>query len=409
MELLNIKELRKGADGGNPKAPNAANYNEAKANPYPVLPDPLLNKDGKKVTTAEMWKQRRAEIIEDFDREIYGFAPKEIPKVTWRVTATRNQNIGGIPVTVRYVVGHVDNSAHPQVNVDISANLTIPATATAPIPVMVELGYSDGGKGGVESMPKGSTSWEQQVLTKGWGFVHLIPSSVQVENTADLSKGIIALCNKGQPRKVDDWGTVRAWAWGASRLLDYLETDKSVDAKQVGIEGVNVFGKVALLAMAYDERFAIGFIGNSSIGGAKLYRRHYGEQLENIAEPGKHHQLAGNFLKYAGPLTANNLPVDSHELIALCAPRPVFISSGSARTSGDWDDARGTYMAAVAAGPVYQLLGKKGLSTPDLPPAETAVIDGEIAFRQHRNGGSIAVNWPTFLQFADRYLKKAEK
>ncbi len=197
-------------------------------------------------------------------------------------------------------------------------------------------------------------------------------------------------------------------AWGASRALDYFETDKSVDAKQVGIEGLSRYGKAALVAMAYDQRFAIGFIGSSGEGGAKLHRRNFGELVENLAGAGEYHWMAGNFIKYGGPLTWNDLPVDAHELIALCAPRPTFISYGAAEgpgAEGKWVDQRGSFMAAVAAGPVFKLLGKKDLGTTEFPEVETALIDGELAFRQHRGGHTTGPNWPTFLTFASRYIK----
>jgi hypothetical protein len=247
-------------------------------------------------------------------------------------------------------------------------------------------------------------TWQQQVLAKGWGYASLIPTSIQADNGAGLTEGIIGLVNKGQPRKLDDWGALRAWAWGASRALDYFETDKAVDAKRVGLEGHSRYGKAALVSMAYDPRFAIAYISSSGEGGAKLNRRDFGERLENVAATNEYHWMAGNFLKYAGPLTANNLPVDAHELIALCAPRPVFIGAGA--TEGDgWADAKGMFLAAVAAGPVYRLLGKKGLGTSVMPPIETPLIDGDIGFRQHAGGHTPAPNWPTFLTFAERYLK----
>jgi hypothetical protein len=239
----------------------------------------------------------------------------------------------------------------------------------------------------------------------GWGYATLIPVSVQADNGAGLTEGIIGLVNKGQPRKLDDWGALRAWAWGASRALDYFETDKAVDRKQVGIEGLSRYGKAALLTMAYDSRFAIGFIGSSGAGGAKILRRNFGEQTENLASSGEYHWMAGNFLKYAGPLTVNDLPADAHELIALCAPRPVFISSGSQQVEGGWVDAKGMFLGAVDAGPVYKLLGKKDLGATQLPPMETALTEGEIAFRQHSGGHTTGPNWPTFLTFASRYIK----
>ncbi|HEX3146827.1 MAG TPA: hypothetical protein VHR66_01925 [Gemmataceae bacterium] len=406
MELLNMKSIRRGADG-NPKSANAANLDESKANPYPDLPDPLTLKNGQKVNTAEVWlKQRRAEIVEDFDHEVYGRVPKETPKVKWEVTDTRKEKIGDVPAVTKVLVGHVDNSAYPPITVDIQLTLTTPENAAGPVPVIMEFGFSFGGKGpGGPSAGKGGPNWQQQLLAKGWGFAILSPNSVQADNGNGLTKGIIGLCNKGQPRKVDDWGALRAWAWGASRALDYFETDKSVDAKQVGIEGLSRYGKAAIVAMAYEERFAIGFIGSSGAGGAKLHRRDYGEKVENVAGSGEYHWMAGNYIKYAGPLTAKDLPVDAHELVALCAPRPVFISVGSLQVEGGWVDARGMFMAGVGAEPVYKLFGKKGLGTAEFPMQETALIDGEIAFRQHAGGHTTGPNWPTFLKFADRYLK----
>jgi putative membrane-bound dehydrogenase-like protein len=397
MALLKIRSLRRGADGWNTRAPNAANYDESKANPHPKLPDPLMLKNGKKVTTAEMWvKQRRPEIVEEFDREIYGRVPRETPKVKWEVTGTRKHKVGDTEVVTKQLVGHVDNSAYPLVSVDINLTLTTPAEANGPVPVMMEFGFGFGGSGVAD--------WQRQVLQRGWGYAILSPNSIQADNGAGLTKGIIGLCNKGQPRKVDDWGALRAWAWGASRALDYFETDKAVDARQVGIEGHSRYGKAALVTLAYDERFAIAYVSSSGEGGAKLHRRNWGELVENVAGQGEYHWMAGNFLKYAGPLEWSDLPVDSHELIALCAPRPVFIGCGA--TNGDgWVDAKGMFLAAAGAGPVYRLLGKKDMGTSEFPAIETPLIDGEVAFRQHKGGHTPGPNWPTFLSFAERYVK----
>ncbi len=380
MEALKIESLRRGADGMNRNAPNAANYDESKANPYPDLPDPLVLKNGEKVATAEIWwAKRRPEIVEDFDREVYGRVPKDVPSVTWEVTGTTEEKVGDIPAITKRLVGHVDNSRCPQIKVDIQLTLTTPADAKGPVPVMMEFGFVFGprpggppGKAGDASKTKamppggfggGGPSWQQQVLAKGWGYAIIVPTSIQADNGAGLTRGIIGLCNKGQPRKPEDWGALRAWAWGASRALDYFETDKAVDAKQVGIEGLSRYGKAALVAMAYDRRFAIGFIGSSGEGGAKLHRRNFGEMVENLTGSGEYHWMAGNFLKYGGPLTPNDLPVDAHELIALCAPRPTFISYGASSgpgAEGQWVDQRGSFMAAVAAGPGLPAPGQEG-------------------------------------------------
>jgi Arylsulfotransferase (ASST) len=404
MDLLKIESLRQGANGFDPKAANAANYDESKANPYPKLPDPLVLKDGALVKTAEMWwKQRRPEIVEDFDREVYGRAPKETPKVKWEATDVKKRKVGDVDVVTKQLVGHVDNSAYPQITVDIKLTLTTPADAKGPVPVMMEFGFAGFGPPGFGESNPGS--WQHQVLAKGWGYAILIPTSVQADNGAGLTKGIIGLCNKGQPRKVDDWGALRAWAWGASRALDYFETDKAVDAKQVGIEGLSRYGKAAIVTLAYDQRFAVGFIGSSGEGGVKLHRRNCGELVENVASSGEYHWMAGNFLKYAGPLKWGDLPVDSHELVALCAPRPVFISCGTRQAGDGWVDAKGMFLAGVGAGPVYKLLGKKDMGATEMPEVETGLIDGEVAFRQHSGGHTTGPNWPTFLKFVDRYIK----
>jgi hypothetical protein len=445
MELLHITSLRPGVNGSNRQATNAANYDESKANPYPNLPDPLTLKDGRRVTTAEMWWQkRRPEIVEDFDREIYGRVPQITPKVTWEVTSTTRETNGTVPVITKQLVGHVDNSAYPLITVNLQVSLSTPVNATGPVPVMMQFGFIGGfggrgnfGRFGGTNAPGGTNSfartefgrgfggtnaagrggfgggfggggptWQQQVLAQGWGYAVISPNSVQPDNGAGLTQGIIGLCNKGQPRKVDDWGALRAWAWGASRALDYFETDKAVDARQVGLEGHSRYGKATAVAMAYDPRFAIAYVSSSGEGGARIHRRNWGELVENVAGSGEYHWMAGNFLKYAGPLTWGDLPVDSHELVALCAPRPVLLGAGA--TSGDgWADAKGTFLAGASAGPVYRLLGKKDMGTMEFPPIETSLIDGDVAFRQHSGGHTDGPNWPTFLTFARRYIKGA--
>lgn len=402
---LHITSIRPGANGSDPNAPNAANYDEAKANPYPELPDPLTLKNGKKVTTEkDWWKKRRPEIVEDFDREIYGRIPDHLPAVKWEVISTTREFNESIPVITKKLVGHVDNTSYPSVNVDIQLTLTLPEKVVTPVPVIMELSFVP--QSWRPQPPRDTTvkSWQQQVLAKGWGYASIIPTSIQPDNGAGLTQGIIGLVNKGQSRKPDDWGALRAWAWGASRAMDYFETDKSVDAKRVGLEGHSRYGKATAVAMAYDSRFAIAFISSSGEGGLKLHRRNVGEILENVAAAGEYHWMAGNFIKYAGPLHWNDLPVDAHELIDLIAPRPIFISNGG---SGDaWADARGMFMAAVAAGPVYKLLGKKDLGTTVFPPIETTLTDGDIAFRQHSGGHTPTPNWTTFLTFASRYFEK---
>jgi hypothetical protein len=418
LELLKISAVRPGPSG-TPTAPNAANSDESKATQYTSIPDPLVYNNGKQVKTAkDWWKKRRPEIVELFDREVYGRVPVNVPGVKWEVVKTSNDTVAKILVITKKLSGHVDNSAYPQITVNIDLTLVTPANATGPVPVIMEFGFSfpTGARPPVANAtrpqtattrPQGPTgpTWQQQVLEAGWGYAILVPGSIQADNGAGLTKGIIGLTNKGEYRKADDWGSLRAWAWGASRAMDYFETDKAVNAKCVGIEGVSRYGKASIVTLAYDDRFAIGFIASSGAGGVKLYRRIYGEQVENLAGSGEYHWFAGNFIKYAAdPLNQNDLPVDAHELVAMCAPRPVFISSGSPGSGDGWVDGRGMFVSGVHAGPVYKLLGKKDLGTTEFPPVETPLIDGDIAYRMHSGGHTGGPNWPYFIQFAKRYF-----
>lgn len=402
MQQLGISSIRQGANGRDPNASNAANYDESKGNPYPELPDALKLDNGKPVRNAKQWwKLRRPQIVEHFDREVYGRVPRQVPGVSWAVADTKEETRAGVAVVTRKLVGHVDNSAYPAINVDIELYLTTPAGAKG-VPVIIEFFPPEWA---ARIAPQPSPTWQEQVIARGWAYAILSPSSIQADNGAGLTRGIIGLVNKGQTRKPDDWGSLRAWAWGASRALDYLETDSAVDAKRAVIEGVSRYGKASLVTMAYEPRFAIGFIGSSGMGGAALHRRRIGELLENVAGSGEYHWMAGNYIKYAGPLTAKDLPVDAHELIALAAPRPLFIGAGSPDKGDAWVDPRGMFMATVAAGPVYRLLGKRALDTTVFPPIETPLTAGELAYRQHAGGHTSYPNWPTFLDFAARYFE----
>lgn len=408
LKQLNITSVRPGANGNDPKAPNAANYDEAKANPYPNLPNPLTLKNGTKVTDAKTWWTKlRPEIVEDFDREIYGRVPGNTPKVNWEVVKDTMEMNGDVQVHTKKLIGHVDNSLYPSISVNIDLALSVPANAKGPVPIVMEFGFVFPPGFRMPQQQQNNqpqpASWQQQLLAKGWGYAVLVPTSVQADNGAGLRQGIIGLMSKGQYRKPDDWGALRAWAWGADRAMNYFETNEDVDAKHVAIEGHSRYGKAALVTLAYNPRFATAFVSSSGEGGAKLHRRNAGELVENVASSGEYHWMAGNFIKYASTLNWGDMPVDSHELIAMCAPRPVFISGGN---KGDgWVDARGMFMAAVAAGPVYKLLGKKDLGTTEMPAVETGLMQGDISFRQHNSGHTPVPNWPTFIEFANRYFK----
>lgn len=260
-----------------------------------------------------------------------------------------------------------------------------------------------------------------ELIAAGWGCVMINPNSIQADNGAGLTRGIIGLTNLGQPRRPDDWGSLRAWAWGASRGLDYLQTDSRVDAKRVGIEGVSRYGKAALVTMAFDLRFAMALVGSSGAGGAAPHRRNSGEAVENLTGSGEYHWMAGNFLKYGaeestfGSKNASDIPVDSHQLIALCAPRLTFISYGiPEKGDAHWLDQRGSFMATVAASKVFRLLGSKGLGTTDdymnepLPPVNEGLLEGSLAWRQHNGGHTDAPNIKYFVAWAGQHLKAQE-
>jgi (4-O-methyl)-D-glucuronate---lignin esterase len=466
MDQLGIKQVRPGPSGDE-AAPNHANYDPATANPFPNYPDALTMNNGHQVTTPDMWWQlRRPEIVEDMEREVYGHVPKSLPNVTWTVTAADKEFVGRIPVIAKQLVGHVDNSACPQIDVNLSMVVVVPAEAKGPVPVLMMFGrsvlpnptqptpeeieqinsklkalliqsdpaikaifdqypaYSPivespfAGFGGRAPGVPAEPSPTEELIAAGWGYAAINPASVQADNGAGLTRGIIGLANKGQPRKPEDWGSLRAWAWGAARGLDYLETDPAVDAKHVGIEGVSRYGKAALVTMAFEPRFFMGLIGSSGKGGATPLRRNWGEALESLTGTGEYHWMAGNFLKYgafeamAGSKNAGDLPTDSNELIALCAPRLVFISYGiPEKGDAKWLDHQGSFMATVSAGPLYRLLGAKdtGITedyrTAKMPGVNVGLLDGELAWRQDDGGHTDAPNVKYFIQWADRLMK----
>jgi hypothetical protein len=460
MDQLGIKALRPGPSGDE-KAPNHANYDESQANPFPHLPDPLTMENGQKVTTAEMWRtRRRPELLEMFSKYVYGRVPNNVPKVTWTVTAVDHEMIGFTPVLAKDLIGVVDNSSAPEIGVRIHMTLVTPANAKGPVPVLMmfgRAGFPSPNEPRGEEMDRINKAlkallvqqdsslkdvfaqhpaWEPmrttpfqfpqmnedgdlpntwQLVAAGWGFVVLDPASVQADDGAGMTRGIIGLVNKGQPRKPEDWGALRAWAWGAGRGLDYLETDPSVDARRVGIEGVSRYGKATLVTMAFDQRFAMALVGSSGKGGATLLRRNFGEAVESLTG-GEYYWMAGNFLKYGaseaafGSKTPGDIPVDSNELIALCAPRPAFISYGiPAKGDARWLDHQGSFMATVDASRVYELLGAKGLElegdyhSAKMPPVNEGLLAGQLAWRQHDGGHTDAPNMKYFIQWADKF------
>ena len=256
MRQLGITALRPGPSG-NEQDPNHANYDEALANPFPVLPEALRLENGRLVTSAREWPKRRAEIVEEFEREVYGRVPPNAPTVTWSVTATDTGTIAGRRVVATQLTGRADNSGYPLIDVRLALTLVLPAHPPSAVPVMIM--FRPGGIAAALGRPvppserppfmlpppaPGSDApATEQLVVDGWGFAFLNPTSIQADNGAGLTRGIIGLTNRGQPRKPEDWGALRAWAWGASRALDYLATEPGVDARRVGIEGVSRYGR----------------------------------------------------------------------------------------------------------------------------------------------------------------------
>ena len=352
---------------------------------------------------------------------MYGRVPSHVPKVTWSITKSENTTIASHPVISRQMIGHVDNSLCPDIQVDVQMTLVTPTDVAGPVPVMIMFIFVPRPGMALPPAPNPSVKPDppatEQLISDGWGYATIVPTSIQADDGAGLTKGIIGSVNKGQPRKPEDWGALRAWAWGASRALDYFDTDKTIDPKRVGIEGVSRYGKAALVTMAFDTRFALALVASSGEAGTKPSRRNWGELVENLTGAGEYHWMAGNFLKYGaadstfGSKNAGDLPLDSNDLIALCAPRPTFISYG-VPDHGDakWGDQHGSYMATVAAGKVFRLLGAKDLETSDnymtepMPSVNMGLLNGQLAWRQHDGGHTDGPNWKYFIPWADKWI-----
>ena len=395
---------------GNPlrRAPtkHVSNYDEAKVGDY-KLPDPLVLQDGKSISTADQWfKQRRPEIIKLYEHEIYGRVPERAPALKFTVAETEANALDGTAIR-KHIVGRLGNSADgPPVNVW----LYLPAKAKGPVPVLLNLTFFGNDPGSVPTLARTNNGRPQfnlmgpltNSLAHGYGYAAVCYTEFEGDSTANS----ITLARKlalppGQTKPApDEWGTISVWAWGASRVLDYLQTDPAVDAKRVALIGHSRLGKTALWAGAQDPRFAMVFSSCSGEMGASLARRDYGETIDDMVA-NLSWQFAENFRKYSGHW--NDMPVDAHMLIALNAPHPVFITAG---TQDQWADPRGEFLAAVAAEAVYRLLGQKGLGETEGPPLDKPLIAGAIGFLYHTGPHAItAADWQAFFDFARRYLK----
>jgi hypothetical protein len=366
---------------------HVSNYDESKVRPY-TLPDPLVTFDGKPVTSAAAWTTlRRAEILRAYETEIYGRIPADAPRVSWTVVETVHEP----GFTKRRIAGAVGAApGAPRIEV----LLHVPRNAPKPVPVILLLQFG----GGVA--PVAQPPVAPEILAKGWGYATVGYLDIQPDRQDTFNQGVIGLTAGTRPRAADDWGTISAWAWGVSRIIDYFETDPLVNAKQIALHGHSRLGKTALWASALDPRIAAVYSSCSGEMGAALARRDWGETVDDMAQNFPW-QFAGNLQKWAGRW--NDMPVDAHMLIALSAPRPVFVTGG---TTDQWADPVGEFRAEVAAGPVYRLLGRKDLGVTELPPLDTPIIAGDLGWHYHTGGHAATVpDWRAFLQFLDKYFR----
>ncbi len=401
----NVPYIGKSDPKGNPvrlaKATgHVSNYSEDKVRPY-TLPDPLVLTDGRKVATPDEWvRKRRPGILAFYQTEVYGRVPAHAPKVTWEVAETDPTARGGRAV-MRRVVGRVGEKADgPRLTLTVYT----PAKAAAPVPVLLGIGF---GFGAGKAPPKaGAFDPIAEVLARGWAYATISYGDIQPDRADRWTEGVIGLTLKdGQQRPApDEWGTISAWAWGVSRCIDYLVTDRAIDPGRVAVTGASRLGKTVLWAAAQDERVAAVFAVVPGEMGASLIRRDWGETLDDMAQNFPW-QFAGNLQKWVGRW--NDLPVDQHMLIALCAPRPVYVNGG--RTD-QWSDPKGEFLALAAAGPVYRLLGAADLGVTEMPDLDKPVVTGRLAFHYHSSGHTaVPADWKAFLDFADRNYRTATK
>lgn len=381
------------------KTGHVSNYDESKVGHY-TLPDPLVLANGKPVLDAKTWEaQRRPEILRMYETEIYGRIPSGAPRVLWRVAETSTQSTPG--ALTKRIVGGIGDAAHaPQIHL----SLYTPANAKSPVPVVLMVNFHSN-----DSPPQNGSDAAQteaavtgDILSRGWDVATVGYQDVQPDRADSLNEGVIGLTSAAMHRQPgpDEWGAISAWAWGISRILDYLQTDKFVDPKHIAGFGHSRLGKTVLWASALDQRIAAVYASCPGEMGAALSRRDFGETVDDMAQNFPY-WFAGNFQKWVGHW--NDMPVDAHMLIALSAPRPVFITGGS---KDQWADPRGEFLAEVAAGPVYRLLGKKDLGTDQLPALDTPLISGDLGWYYHTGPhAATAEDWKVFLDFLGKYFR----
>jgi hypothetical protein len=372
----------KGRDVQYARTGHVTNYDESKVKPY-TLPDPLTLLNGAAVRDADTWfKKRRPEILEMFRTEYIGHVPASAPQVKWEVASSDPKAKGGSAI-MKKVVGRIGDKADgPRVNL----TLYIPAMATGPVPVILTVG----------------TGPTNDILSRGWAHATFSNADIQPDRNNAYHLGVIGMTlMKGQTEPAPhEWRAKSAWAWGVSRVVDYLLADKAIDGKCIAVQGHSRLGTTALWAGAQDERIAVVFASCSGESGASLARRDFGSTIDDLTEnyPWQH---AGNLNKWVGRW--NEMPIDSHMLIALMAPRAFFCNGG---TTDQWADPRGEFLGMVAAGPVYKLLGGKDLGTTELPPLDQPLITGDLGWIYHTGGHTCPPgDWQAFYEFAGRHFK----
>jgi len=371
------------------------NYYEEKVPSY-KLPDLLTAQNGKKITSAGMWEKiRRKEILELFRENVYGRVPSTSWSESFRLLNEEKNAMGG-DATLKQVDITINSDGK---TLDIRLTLFVPNKATKPVPAFLLIDN----RGPENTDPKRlvkSEFWPaEEVITRGYAVAVFSNADVDPDNFDDFKNGIHGLLDRGE-RKPDSWGTLAAWAWGASRCLDYFETDKDIDAEKVAVVGHSRGGKTALWAAAEDQRFAMAVANESGCGGASLARRKYGETIARITASFPH-WFCTNYTKWGN--NEDSMPVDMHMLMALIAPRAVYVTSASEDL---WADPRGSYLSLYNSLPVFRLYRKNTSLPEQMPPLNTPVKSGNVAYHV-RDGvhNMLLKDWNWFMDFGDTVLK----
>jgi hypothetical protein len=401
-------------------ARSLTNYDEARAGSY-VLPDPLLCADGTRVKDAGTWRnKRRPEILKLAEENQYGRMPGRPEDMTFEVLDKGTPAFEGKAVRKQVTIHFSAKKDGPEEDLLVY----VPSGAGKPVPLLLYLSFSPNAMVVADPGVRAGEMWSrdktkvpvvagrrgidrlnvEQILDRGFGVATLYYGDIDPDFAGGATLGVRGLYLKpGQTEPgPEEWGAISAWAWGASRAMDYLETDPSVDAQRVALLGISRLGKTVLWAGAHDTRFAMVIASASGEGGASLSRRNYGETVKDLNTRFPY-QFCANYQKYADRV--NDLPVDSHMILALIAPRPVLLQTGD----GDkWSDPKGEFLAAVAAEPVYRLLGKRGLETEEWPPPGKPLLH-DMGYFMHAGGhGPLPSDWNVFLDFMDQHLRAKE-